>query len=165
MPNPAGSNWVERLWSGIRLAPGDRCWEWQRGLSNGYGKMWRDGGMQFTHRLSYESVHGPIPVGMEICHSCDNPKCCRPCHLFLGTRLDNMRDAARKGRTNQGTRNPFAKLTEADVLEIRRLAGTKSQLQLGKQFGVTDSIICEIVNFKIWKHLPRGNNENTVHRS
>lgn len=78
------------------------CREWLRARSkNGYGQIrigGRGGKLQYVHRFVWATIHGQIPAGMEICHTCDNPPCFEPDHLFLGTRLINARDAAQKGR-------------------------------------------------------------------
>lgn len=76
------------------------CWEWKRATNNiGYG-MFRikQGLMRTAHRVSYELFKGPIPKGMVVCHTCDNPKCVNPDHLWAGTMLDNIRDMDQKGR-------------------------------------------------------------------
>ena len=66
--------------------------------AGGYGRLWFEGRMWMAHRLAWTQAHGPIPRGLFVLHSCDNPPCINPDHLFLGTQLDNMRDAAQKGR-------------------------------------------------------------------
>jgi hypothetical protein len=79
------------------LTPGapDDCWEWRGNRNNrGYGKL----GKIYAHRVAYELASGPIPSGLEVMHSCDNPPCCNPAHLSVGTHADNMQDMARKGR-------------------------------------------------------------------
>jgi len=84
------------------LTPGapDACWEWQGTINNrGYGKLDR----LYAHRFAYQQANGPIPPGLEVMHSCDNPPCCNPSHLSVGTHTDNMKDMARKGR------HPFAR--------------------------------------------------------
>jgi hypothetical protein len=81
------------------IVTADGCWEWQRyRLQTGYGRMTVDHRMANAHRVSYELFVGPIPLGMFLCHHCDNPPCCNPEHLFVGTPLDNTLDAKAKGR-------------------------------------------------------------------
>lgn len=86
------------------------CWNWLGGLfkETGYGKFNAGKGENgktitaYAHRVSYELHTGPIPEGMQVLHRCDNPRCVRPDHLFLGTQLDNMRDMIAKGRHDNG---------------------------------------------------------------
>lgn len=103
--------YAEHFWA--RVLKTDGCWEWQAGCSSGgYGtyavKRWP----HRAHRVSYALTYGPIPPGMLVCHHCDNKRCVRPDHLFLGTTLDNVRDKLAKGRA----RNLF--------VESRRLRPT-----------------------------------------
>jgi hypothetical protein len=98
------SNEIARFWSRVRK--GDDCWEWLgRTSTNGYGAVWADKRDRRAHRVAWELVNGPIPDGLYVCHHCDNKRCVRPDHLFIGTATDNMQDALRKGR------NPFRNLT------------------------------------------------------
>jgi hypothetical protein len=104
------------------------CWEWKGGRTgDGYGAIVeRKTRKQFsTHRKSYEEFKGEVIKGYCVCHSCDNPLCCNPEHLFLGTPGDNTRDSVKKGRARclrqNGSKNPMAKLNEDLVKEIKRL--------------------------------------------
>jgi hypothetical protein len=91
----------QRFWEKVRRVDGDGCWEWTAGVDGaGYPQLFNAPGKKplRAHRFSYEINVGPIPEGMYVCHNCDNPRCVRPDHLFIGTHQDNIRDAKEKGR-------------------------------------------------------------------
>ena len=133
------------------------CWNW-KGLmrKNGYGSIGRHGK---AHRASFELFFGPIPERMDVCHRCDNRRCVNPEHLFIGTRLDNMRDCKAKGRIARtqrfGESNPASKLTSNIVLAIREEYRHErgQQRRLAKKYGVTRSTIWLVVHRKKWRHV------------
>lgn len=145
---------IDRFWSRIKKAGPDDCWEWQRHLHrDGHGQVWWNGKMQYAHRIAYELTKGETPKNTSVLHSCDNPPCCNPAHLFAGTQFDNMQDKEAKGRGAKGEKHGQHKLTQTQVDEIRAryAAGGISYSKLGKEFGVSQSQIEVIVNHKQWK--------------
>lgn len=89
----------ERFWEKVARRAEDECWQWTGARNrDGYGYLWNDGQMPRANRLVWELTNGPIPAGMEVCHSCDNPPCVNPAHLWLGTTGDNARDRETKRR-------------------------------------------------------------------
>lgn len=143
------SKFLDRV---IRVRSG--CWEWQ-GFRNprGYGKItiYRIGTIA-AHRLSFNLFCGPIPCGMFVLHRCDNPPCCNPTHLFLGTHIENMRDRDEKGRTLRGASLPQTKLTEIQRDEIRRhyrwhIPGATIPA-LARKYGVGVGTIHRVLNHK-----------------
>ena len=138
----------------------DTCWLWQASKDkHGYGQLTYHGRHRMAHHVAFELTHGAVPDGLVICHTCDTPGCVNPDHLYAGTHKQNTADMlerkrARHGRS-PGSNNPSAKLTEADVLEIRWMYenGTLTNRAIAEHFGVTDALIGMIVKRKIWTHI------------
>jgi len=128
-----------------RIKKTPTCWVWTGSVNaSGYGvfNMWIS---ERAHRLSYFLHRGNIPTGMCVCHTCDNRKCVNPDHLFLGTRNDNNKDAARKGRMGR-------KLTLQDAEEVKRLyANGKRQSDIAIQFGISKTMVSLICAGRYWR--------------
>jgi len=129
------------------------CWLWTGSFySVGYGlfPIWRNGKHYSlgAHRVSYVLKNGPIPGNLCGLHKCDNRPCVNEDHIFTGTRGDNARDAVIKKRW-------ITKLTESQVIEIRRLYKEYdiSQEALGREFGVTQGMVGQIVRGNFWTHI------------
>lgn len=140
-----------------RLVKGDGCWIMNGKLdSRSRNRIYTPLGTMLAHRISYLMFHGEIPHGLEVCHSCDNPGCVNPNHLWLGTHTDNMRDMEQKGRGNQqkGERCGKAKLKEKQVIKIRSLYSSGfSYRKLAARFKMDASSIGDIVNRHTWSHI------------
>lgn len=125
------------------------CHEWQ-GHRNpwGYGQIGVDGALKLTHRLAWEIANGPITEGLLVCHRCDNPPCCNPMHLFLGTHEDNAVDMVTKGRgvSPKGIGNGRAKLTDDAITQIRALSrlGLMNK-EIAAMYGVHPTYVSRIV--------------------
>jgi hypothetical protein len=130
------------------------CWVFTGKVTDrGYGELFlytrgnkRNTRVVFAHRLAYRLFIGKLKKGMEICHRCDNRKCCNPSHLYQGTHQDNMNDMKNRNRQyiTWGERSGVHKLTTQEVREIR--ASNARQIDLAHKYGVAKSTICEIVN-------------------
>lgn len=150
----------DRFWQYVNLGNPSDCWEWQGCISTtGYGKFRLNGRHMLAHRVSWELHNGPIPAGMHICHSCDNPACVNPHHLWLGTPADNMHDRDEKGRHiaphTRGEAHGRAKITEAQVMMMRKLwKQGVSQSEIGRRFGISSHQAHMIVRHKHWRHVP-----------
>lgn len=142
---------------GCREWRGSRGWDGSRG---DYPRV-RDGGRQIlVHRLAWILSHPDESPPAVVRHLCNNPPCLAPEHLAAGTQFDNMQDCIRAGRftppglSAKGIGNARAILTEDDVYEIRRLAGSgEAQNILAAEFGVSTSTINGIVQGRTWRHL------------
>lgn len=157
----------ERLWSRADRSGGpDACWPWLGyRMARGYGRVGANGKRaQSTHRVVWEALNGPIPAGLCVLHSCDNPPCVNPAHLWLGSFADNNRDRAAKGRSNRdmSMRRPTrgemvntARLTAAHVrtIRLRYAAGGITQLGLAEAYGVHEPAIYKIISRRTWAHV------------
>ena len=137
------------------------CWEWKGARhKTGYpygqvGAKCADGTTRsmVAHRLAYTVWVGPIPEGLIVMHSCDNPPCLNPAHLSTGTQTDNMRDMAEKGRDRHtGSKNPRAVLNEAQVAEIRAMhvPGKYGYQRLADDFNVSKATVAGIIAGRTW---------------
>ncbi len=145
---------MNRFWDKVDKS-GD-CWEWIASKDeHGYGFFGFDGRVCKAHRVAFILEIDDIPDGMCVCHSCDNPSCVNPDHLFLGTHTDNMRDMLNKGRGNKafGEKHTKAKLSEEEVLFIKENLHFMSGASLARAFNVHESTISGIKNGKTWKQL------------
>lgn len=176
------------FWSRVDRSRGeDACWPWTGPTAHEYGRCWWIGRCAGAHRVAYELCIGPIPTGpgyhgICILHRCDNPKCCNPSHLFLGSHLDNMRDKIAKGRQSQrlfvvpassrqrgddhwsrtspeflavGSANGNAKLDDQAVISMRRARTTGETFRsIARRFGVSCPTAQDAISGRTWKHLP-----------
>lgn len=160
----------DRFWS--KVIKTDNCWLWTAGRAGSqlYGAFKIDGIQRRAHRVAWELVNGPIPPGLVVLHACDNPICVNPAHLRLGTNAENSADMVAKGRQAtgehsgsrlhlekrpRGERHHKAKLTEAQVREMRTLAESGvSSPKLAKQFGITKAAVLDIIHRRHWSHIP-----------
>lgn len=135
------------------------CWEWTRYRDRkGYGQLGLGKRLLYAHRAAYEIYKGPIPDGMKVLHDpqkCNNPPCCNPAHLRIGTHDENMRDMDVAGTRRRGADAPGARLTDDEVREIRDTyaAGGISQAALGARYGVSQTIVSRISRGLIWTHV------------
>lgn len=152
----------ERFWKKVDKRSADDCWNWTAYRDkDGYGHIRLDNSKHSdapSHRVSYELANGTIPDGMFVCHSCDNPSCVNPNHLFLGTHIDNMRDCVTKGRKVglRGEKFYANKLTDEKVIAMRRRyeIGDADMRTLATEYGVAVSTVCNVIHRKSWKHIP-----------
>jgi hypothetical protein len=166
------SNVEKRFWPKVSVPDGiiDECWNWNRSKDyKGYGQLSVNGKPRRAHRISFVLTKGEIPSGMFVCHSCDNPPCINPVHLFLGTCLDNMRDCVRKKRLHpenglkcfrtgprpimpQGELVYNHKLSQAQVDTIRAAEWKRGTGQwFAAKFGVTKQAVFAVKKGVTWK--------------
>lgn len=138
---------VVRFWSRVD-ASGDGCWLWPKkaGAKMAYGQFGYGPRtarrIVYAHRLAYLLTNDGLPAGLDVLHSCDTPSCVNPAHLRVGTHLDNMRDAADRGRLHVGRPRRRTVSDEAvEAIRSRRLAGEKVAA-LATEFGVSGAFVC-----------------------
>ncbi len=141
------------------------CWEFQGYLTKkSYGQVQTPRGTQYTHIVSYAFFVEEIPIGKQVNHTCDNPKCFKPNHLYAGTQQDNMKDMVERkrqasgdkiGKHVRGEKHPSVKLNEEKVLSIRELYSQRqlTQEKIAVLFKVSRGTIRDITTRKSWSHI------------
>ena len=142
----------DRYWPKVDKRGVNDCWNWAAKAKHpyGYGRMTAGRGVNLkAHQIGWALTNGPIPTGMMVCHSCDNTSCSNPAHLFLGSQVENMQDAKRKGRTSKppvhlGSNHHNAKRSENDIAAIS--ADRRAAHRVAKDYGV-----CEMTIYRVRK--------------
>lgn len=150
-----------RIINGIEINKKTNCWEWQRAKNiHGYGTITINRATRTVYREMYKLINGEITDELHVLHDCDNPSCCNPKHLHLGTISDNMKECYDRGRSKlrpvslRGTKNPNHKITELDVIKIRnKYQNGLKQIEIAKIFNISQTQVSDIVNYKAWKQL------------
>jgi hypothetical protein len=137
------------------ISRGVECWTWIGCLVRGYGQFRHEGKPIGAHRAAWVFANGQIPPGLWVLHKCDNARCVRPDHLFLGTRRMNVQDMLSKNRQASGERVNHAKVTSEVVVSMRRTyaSGGIKFSDLAARFGISTSAAFEIVTGQTWKHV------------
>lgn len=141
----------------VKIDPRTGCWIWIGAKTYwGYGTRTNNGKTRRTHRISYELHIGAIPKGMCVLHSCDNPPCVNPDHLFLGTLKDNSQDMVAKGRSVAGIKNGMCRLQESDIEQMRDSWNGGCPMEaLAHEFKCSLSTVSRIINFQThWNKEP-----------
>jgi hypothetical protein len=161
-------NDIKRFWTFVEMSEDpEACWGWKgtraKAKKWAYGRfgVWKNnrGRMIHAHRIAWLIHTGKDPFPLYVLHSCDNAPCTNPKHLFLGTDLDNKKDAIAKGRFAHngapGERHPRAKFTEAQILEIREAhtSGAMGTTALARKYKVQKKTIWKITSRETWKHI------------
>jgi hypothetical protein len=142
---------IHRFWRRVDKTNESGCWPWTGSKDRaGYGHFVADGKSHGAHRYVYQRTNGPIPAGMFIMHTCDNPPCVNPAHLRLGTPRDNTADMIAKGRRTPALE--LFKLSAADVMAIRRSGA--AERATAAQFGISRAQVNRIRSGQAWRHLP-----------
>lgn len=156
--NPVVRFWNKVNKSGANCSTLGVCWEWTAGLfESGYGQFHHCGKNIKAHRYSYELHYGEITEGLSVLHKCDNRRCVRPDHLFVGNTLDNVTDMILKGRHPHGETNGQSKLTNKLVRYIRakyvRGSSTHGSYALARELGVSQYVVMCVIHRKYWSHV------------
>lgn len=150
----------DRFWSKVDIRGLEECWPWTAAVRNpkeGYGAFWLDGRHHPAPRVAYQLAYGDFEDGKVACHSCDNPSCCNPLHIFQDTPKGNNDDKVRKRRHAFGEANGFSKLTEDQVREIKAAKPDGRtpygfRAALAARFGVSRATITDIWSRR-WTHI------------
>jgi hypothetical protein len=147
---------MDRIIDKIEVDDSSGCWNWTgRKNDKGYGRIWNNGKMDYSHRAVFKLYNGEIDTELEINHRCNNTRCCNPSHLEAVTSSENRRWCVVNGRSNSPSweQNHESKLSIRDVYQIRveYASGRTSYAKLGEKFHVDKSTVYLIVKNKTWR--------------
>jgi len=143
---------INLFWARVDKEPDSDCWNWNGKITrDGYGCVKIFGVFRGAHRVAYEIEYQDAADGLCVMHTCDNPKCCNPAHLFKGTHTDNMQDMIEKGRRGFAKYNPV-KINLEIARQIRaEFRQGASKQSLARQYGISPLHVRDIIKNKCWK--------------
>lgn len=148
-----------RFWSKVEIGDKESCWSWLGSTNKkGYGSFSAGRNLRsaskIAHRYAYLFHYGQLNSSLSVCHSCDNPGCCNPYHLWQGTAKENSEDMVEKGRSCRGERQGHTSLTETDVTAIKALSATGRihQKEIAEMFQIQQQTVSGIVTKKTWRY-------------
>jgi uncharacterized protein (DUF433 family) len=148
---------IQRFNAKIEKDAVSECWIWIASTAgSGYGQFRIPGTRRnvYAHRMAWELRNGTVPAEKAVCHSCDNPRCVNPDHLFLGDQSVNMKDMAAKSRHLFGEKNSQSKLTAIEVHAIHEASASgQTQSAIAKRFRIGQMTVCRILRGERWHHI------------
>ena len=146
---------VALFWAKVDVRGPDDCLEWRAQKTKGYGRVRINTKNYGAHRVALVLSVGAVDPDLVVRHLCHNTTCCNPRHLAVGTHGDNRHDSSKAGRLPHGEGHHKNKLTESQVIEIRKLlaSGTTTHREICGQYGIARGTVSAIAKNKIWKHL------------
>lgn len=148
--------WVD-FWKKVDVNESHDCWNWLGSVNkDGYGRPRFCGDLIYAHRLALKYVNPDVDLTDKVVmHTCDNPRCCNPKHLLIGTHVDNQADKYKKNRQAKGEKNGWSLLTEQKVLEARDQykKGGFTYKELAEKYGVCKDTMQKAIRGIYWKHL------------
>lgn len=146
----------QRLWAKVDRRGPSECWPFRTAPSHDYGQIAQGRRLILAHRLAYTLTKGAIPAGMVVRHACDNPPCCNPAHLTVGTPGENSRDMTERGRQARLWRISTTKLTDEQALEvIRRRRDGEPSAHLAAEYGISRAYVDDLAAGRAYRAIFR----------
>jgi hypothetical protein len=143
---------IVHFWLNVEIGSPDECWPWLSATDlNGYGMFGYNGGAHKAHRIAFTLTKGDIEKGKHVLHSCDNPGCCNPRHLYSGTNRQNHADKCRKGRLGDVGGPPKLDRRRAETIRAEYGRGGITQAELAAKHKVTVRTIQRVTGGHTWR--------------
>ena len=147
---------IERkFWDKTSIKSDSECWLWKGAMSGGYGRFWFRNKVAKASRVAWILANNKeIPDGLLILHTCDNPRCVNPSHLYAGTQSDNLKDRAERNSHNQGGMPPRLSIEDVENIKFLCSSGKYEQAEIANRFHISRSYVSNIVTDAYPRKIP-----------